>query len=78
MATKLYSVVVTESPNGDQDFQVRVAPTPAEFIASAAPLGRATVYVISPIAARTARDARAHALAMISEEGLRAIPVGPA
>lgn len=68
---KLFHVVLTESPDGNQDWQVRLAPTPAEFISASAPIGRAMVYVVSPIAARTARDARAHALTAIEEEGLR-------
>lgn len=68
---KLFSVVLTESPTGDQDWQIRVAPTPAPTFAGSAPLGRATVYALSPVAAKNARDARAHALTMISELGLR-------
>lgn len=68
---KLFHVVLTESPAGNQDWQVRQAPTPAPMVASAAPLGRATVFVVSPIAAKDERSARAHALTTISEMGLR-------
>lgn len=77
MSNQLYHVVITETPTGDQDFQVRLAPTPAPMISAAAPLGRATVYVLSPILAKNPRDARAHALEMIAEEGLRPAPTGP-
>lgn len=69
---KLFHVVLTESPAGNQDWQVRPAPTPAPIVAAAAPLGRAMVYVLSPIVAKDERAARAHALTAIAEEGLRA------
>lgn len=74
MANQLFHVVLTESPTGAQDFQVRAVAAPAECVAGSAPLGAAMVYVLSPVAARTARDARVHALAMIDDLGLRATP----
>ena len=69
-----FSVVITESPTGDRDFQVRRVALPAAVQFGAAPLGRATVYLLSPVYATDARDARTHALTLIDEVGLRGTP----
>lgn len=74
MSNQLFRVVLTESETGAQDWQVRAVATPVEVTLGAAPLGRATVYIAVPVAARDARDARAHALEIFAAEGLRGAP----
>lgn len=68
---KLFHVVLTESAAGDRDWQVRRSEPDSEIVYNSAPLGKATVYVLNPIRAKDSRDARVHALATISDLGLR-------